>query len=62
MEPKRVHWVDAKHMLWYLQGTVDYGLDYIQGDEVKLTGYTKSVWAGRAKDMKSTFGCCFMLG
>ena len=26
----------AKHILWYLQGTVDYGLDYRQGDGVRL--------------------------
>eukprot|EP00253_Pinus_taeda_P007225 PITA_07225 len=27
-EPRRVHWVAAKHILHYVQGTVDYGLDY----------------------------------
>eukprot|EP00253_Pinus_taeda_P002065 PITA_02065 len=31
-EPRKVHWVAAKHILRYLQGTVDYGLDYRQGD------------------------------
>eukprot|EP00253_Pinus_taeda_P002863 PITA_02863 len=24
-EPRKVQWVAAKHILWYLQGTVDYG-------------------------------------
>ena len=28
VEPRRVHWVAAKHVLCYLQGTVDFGLDY----------------------------------
>eukprot|EP00253_Pinus_taeda_P032189 PITA_32189 len=37
-EPKRVHWVAAKHILHYLQGTVDFGLDYRQGDGVSLAG------------------------
>lgn len=61
-EPKRVHWVTAKHILRYLQGTVDFGLDYRQGDGVRLAGYTDSDWVGCASDRKSTSGCCFRLG
>eukprot|EP00253_Pinus_taeda_P010262 PITA_10262 len=61
-EPRKVHWVAAKHILRYLQGTVDYGLDYRQGDRVRLVGYTDSDWAGCASDRKSTSGCCFGLG
>ena len=62
VEPRRVHWVAAKHVLRYLQGTVDYGLDYRQGDGVRLAGYTDSDWAGSASDRKSTSRCCFVLG
>jgi hypothetical protein len=40
VEPRRVHWVAAKHVLRYLWRMVDYGLDYVRGDRVKLTGYT----------------------
>ena len=61
-EPKRVHWVAAKHILHYLQGTVDFGLDYRQGDGVRLARYTDSDWAGCASDRKSTSGCYFGLG
>eukprot|EP00253_Pinus_taeda_P021492 PITA_21492 len=44
------------------EGTVDYGLDYRQGDGVRLVGYADSDWAGCASDRKSTSGCCFGLG
>ena len=61
-EPRRVHWVAAKHILRYLQGTMEYGMDYRQGDGVRLGGYTDSDWAGCDFDRKSTLGCCFGLG
>eukprot|EP00253_Pinus_taeda_P027540 PITA_27540 len=41
VEPKKAHWVDAKHILRYVQGTVDYGLDYRRGNGV--SGKQKSV-------------------
>ena len=28
MDPRHVHFIDAKHILMYLKGTVDYGLKY----------------------------------
>eukprot|EP00253_Pinus_taeda_P027580 PITA_27580 len=37
-EPRGVHWVAAKHIFSYLQGNVDFGLDYRQGDGVRLAG------------------------
>ena len=62
VEPKREHWVAAKHVLRYLRGTVDYGLMYVRSDGVKLAGFTDSDWAGSVVDRKSTSGCCFSLG
>jgi hypothetical protein len=62
VEPRRVHWVATKHVLRYLCGTVDHGLDYQRGDGVHLVGYTDSDWAGCVSDRKSTLGCCFGLG
>lgn len=41
---------------------MDYGLDYRQGDGVRLVGYTNSDWAGLASDKKSTSRCYFGLG
>jgi hypothetical protein len=34
VESWRVHWVEAKHVLKYLRGTIVYGLSYIQVDGV----------------------------
>ena len=62
VECRKVHWVAAKHILRYVHGTVDYGLDYRRGDGVRLAGYTGSDWAGCASDRKITSGCCFGLG
>ena len=42
VEPKRVHWVAAKHILRYVVGTVDYGLDYRRLGGVDLVGFTDS--------------------
>eukprot|EP00253_Pinus_taeda_P004344 PITA_04344 len=62
VEPRKVHWVAAKHILRHVQENVDYVLDYRQGDGVRLASYTNSDWAGSAFDRKSTSGCCFVLG
>lgn len=40
---------------------MDYGLDYRQGDRVRLAGYTDLDWVGLASDKKSTFEWCFDL-
>ena len=57
-----MHWSATKHILRYIAGSVDYGLDYVRGDGVSLGGSTDSSWAGSASDKKSTLGCCFGLG
>ena len=57
-----MHWIATKHVLRYLAGTVDYGLDYKRSDGIRLIGFTNSDWAGSVADRKSTFGCCFSLG
>ena len=42
VEPRSVHMVGEKHILRYIAGTIDYGLDYVRGDGVSLVGYTNS--------------------
>ena len=62
MEPRRVHWVATKHVLRYIVGIVDYGVDYRRSDGVGLVGFIDSNWAGNASDRKSISSCCFSLG
>jgi hypothetical protein len=42
VEPRHVHWMEKKHMLRYLRGTIGYGLRYVSDGDVKLQGYTYS--------------------
>ena len=57
-----MHWTAAKHILRYLAGIVDYGLDYKRSDGVRFVGFTDLDWVGSVSDWKGTFGCCFSLG
>jgi hypothetical protein len=62
VEPIHVHLVAAKHMMRYLKGTLDYGLNYDGDHDFTLSGYTNSDWDGSVSDRKRTLGCCFSLG
>ena len=62
VEPGGVHWVAAKHVLRYLAGTMEYGLEYRRSDGIRLIGFTDLDWAGNVADRKSTSECCFSLG
>jgi hypothetical protein len=42
VEPRRVHIVAAKHMMRYLNGTLDFGLYYTRDHDFRLSGYTDS--------------------
>ena len=61
-DPRHVHLVAAKHVLRYLKGTVEYGLNYDANQMINLHGYVDSDLAGNATDRKSTSGCCFSFG
>ena len=62
VEPRSVHWVAAKHVLRYLLGTMDFGLDYRRLEGIRFVGYTDSNWASSVADRKSTSESCFSLG
>ena len=61
-KPCETHWKDAKQVLRYLKGTVDYGLLYTNVSNVQLEGYSDSDWAGNPDDRKSTSGYAFNIG
>ena len=52
----------AKHILWYLKGTVDYGLKYEANQKINSEGYVDLDWAGSAIERKSTSRCRISLG
>eukprot|EP00253_Pinus_taeda_P004284 PITA_04284 len=62
VELMRVHWAATKHVLHYLQGTIEYGIKYTLGDGVRLMGYTDTDYAGSTMDRKSISVCCFSMG
>eukprot|EP00253_Pinus_taeda_P023864 PITA_23864 len=62
VEPKRAHWAATKHVLRYIQGTVEHGLLYTQGDDIRLSGFTDANWAGSSVDRKSTTRYFFNIG
>ena len=60
-EPKEIHLVVVKHIMRYLQDTLNFGLKY-EKVALDLHGFTDLDWGGSVKDKKSTLGCCFSLG
>lgn len=57
-----VHFKARKRVMRYVKGNLNYGVNFMKVNELKLTGYTNSDWAGSAEDMKSTLGYFFTLG
>eukprot|EP00253_Pinus_taeda_P005968 PITA_05968 len=62
VQPTKMFWKAAKHVLRYLIGTSQYGLWYRQTDGVKLQDFTDVDWVGSPSDWKSTSGGIFNLG
>jgi hypothetical protein len=61
-EPHEDHMMAVKHILWYLTGTMNWGLNFKRGQErAVLIGFTDSDFAGDVDSRKSTSGVIFFL-
>jgi hypothetical protein len=61
-KPHEIHWQEAKRILIYLQGTMNYGVFYSSRATISLLGYTDFDWVGDSSDRWSTAGYIFQLG
>ena len=59
VDPRRVHWTAAKHILRYIRGTMEYGLVYERRGSVQLAGFIDANWVGCVEEQKSTSGFFF---
>ncbi|VVA35049.1 PREDICTED: Retrovirus-related Pol poly from transposon, partial [Prunus dulcis] len=51
--PTKKHYGTAKRA-GYIQGTIDFGIEYQKGKAAILIGYCDSDWSGSQDDMRST--------
>ena len=56
------HWKATKKVLQYLNGTIYFGILYIDEFDVELVGFSDSDWAGNPDDRRSTSRYAFNLG
>jgi len=49
-KPLESHWVATKGVLRYLQGTLDFGIVYIDSCDVRLIGFSDFDWARNVDD------------
>jgi hypothetical protein len=61
-QSRQTHWIEAKHVLRYLQGTIRYGLRYASSVDMILQGYVDADWARSVVEWKRKSGWCFTLG
>jgi hypothetical protein len=59
--PSSMHWIAAKRVLRYLNGTADHGLYYTKSN-LQLNALCDSNWAGCPDDRRSTTGFAVFLG
>ena len=61
-DPRRSHWLAVKHVLRYVHGTQNIGIEFVKSDSTpKLNGYSDADWGGCHESRKSTSGFVFKL-
>jgi hypothetical protein len=62
-DPREPHLHFIKHILCYVNGTLDMGLHILAHSPLmSLTAYSDADWAGYPDSHRSTFGYCIYLG
>jgi hypothetical protein len=60
--PHEIHWKEAKRILCYVRGTVQFEIHYSSRGNPLLVSFTDADWAGDPNDWKSTASYVFSLG
>ena len=60
-DPSQKHWVVVKRIMRYLQVTKNYMLTYKRSNDLRVSGYSNSNFAGCLDDHKSTSGQVFVM-
>ncbi|XP_055803170.1 uncharacterized mitochondrial protein AtMg00810-like [Solanum dulcamara] len=61
-DPRDEHMNALKHIVRYLQGTLDYGLHLYPSSTTTLVSYTDADWGGCPDTRRSTSGYCIFMG
>ncbi|CAL8174593.1 unnamed protein product [Prunus armeniaca] len=60
--PTKKHMGVARRVLRYVQGTLNYGIEYVKDKFAILIGFYDADWAGSEDDSRSTYGYAFSFG
>jgi ribonuclease HI len=60
-DPSEIHAKEAKHLLRYLKGTMDFGIEYGCDENSKITAYCDASFDDDQDSSRSTSGYIFML-
>ena len=61
-QPSKVHFEEAKRVLHYVAGSMDYGIWYSQVSNFRLCGFANSDYVGSLDDRRSISTHIFTLG